>query len=61
MRCSTCWKLHEDVERLMTDGCRVLAIMCGSCREKGRARWIAERRVELPRAISLRKGEVTRR
>lgn len=54
VRCSTCWQEYEDVERCLMDGVRILALTCGSCREKGRARWIAERanRVELPRAVA---------
>lgn len=55
--CSTCLLPHDDVARLTADGCRVLAIMCRACREEGRARWIAEHRVDLPRAVAaFRKG-----
>jgi hypothetical protein len=55
VRCSPCGKSYADVERLMADGCRVMAAMCGDCREKGRAQWIAENRVELPRAVARRR------
>jgi len=58
VRCSTCGRMHEDVERLMAEGCRILAIMCGPCREEGRARWIAVQVVELPRAVARYKDEV---
>lgn len=58
--CQGCHQMYEDVERLTVDGCRVLAIMCERCREKGRTRWLAEKiklRV-LPTAIaSYRKGD----
>lgn len=57
MCCQTCDQLYEDVERLTADGCRVLAVMCESCREKGRRQWIAQRIVELPTATAtFRKG-----
>ena len=57
VRCSTCWQLYEDVERLLSDGCRVLAMRCFTCREQGRSKWIAKYRVELPKAFaSFRKG-----
>jgi hypothetical protein len=57
IRCQGCSQLYEDVERLMADGCRVLAIMCTSCREEGRLRWITEKIVALPMATATyRKG-----
>ena len=52
VRCQACERLHEDALRQASDGCRILACMCQTCREKGRARWIAENRVELPRAVA---------
>ena len=57
--CSICGRPHEDVERMLADGVRVLALMCGPCRAQGRAQLIAEAakrvdppRVDLPRAIA---------
>jgi len=52
VRCQLCDGMHEDAERLMADGCRVLAVRCPGCRERGRSRWIAEHHVELPAAIA---------
>jgi hypothetical protein len=55
--CQGCSRLYEDGERLMADGCRVLAVMCEACREEGRLRWLAEKIVELPMATATsRKG-----
>lgn len=56
--CQTCDKLYEDVERLTADGQRVLAVMCGTCREEGRLRWIAKKVVPLPTAsVTFRRGK----
>jgi hypothetical protein len=52
VRCQPCGQLHDDVERLTEDGCKVMAVMCGRCREKGRASWIAKMRPELPLAVA---------
>jgi hypothetical protein len=52
--CQLCDRRHADVERLTADGCRVLAIMCPTCRAEGRARWIAAQVVDLPVAIVVR-------
>jgi len=52
VRCQACERLYEDAMRQESDGCRVLACMCQTCREKGRAIWIAKNRVELPRAVA---------
>ena len=52
VRCQVCMQSYEDVERLATDGCRVLAILCTACREQGCTRWIAAHPVELPRAVA---------
>jgi hypothetical protein len=57
VRCATCDQWYEDVERLLEDGCCVLAIMCVACRERGRARWIADARIELPRAVAMFRKE----
>lgn len=60
IRCQGCSRLYEDVERLMADGCRVLALMCAPCREEGRLRWLAEtiKMLELPTATATyRKGD----
>jgi hypothetical protein len=55
--CQTCSGLYEDVERLAADGCKVLAVMCKDCREKGRLKWMAAQHVELPTAVATyRKG-----
>ena len=55
--CQICSGLHEDVERLTSDGCRVLAIMCKCCREEGRQKWIEAQVIDLPAAIAaFRKG-----
>lgn len=57
VRCSACMQSYEDAMRLATDGCHVLAMLCTSCREQGRMRWIAVQVVELPRAVAtFRKG-----
>lgn len=56
VRCQICNRFYEDALRLMPDGARILAVMCLSCREQGRARWIAEKRVDPPQAFGrLRK------
>jgi hypothetical protein len=56
--CQGCGHRYEDVERLMDDGCRVLAGMCTPCREKGRTLWIAKQPVEVPLATAtVRKGD----
>jgi hypothetical protein len=60
IRCQCCSRLYDDVERLTEDGCRVMAIMCASCREEGRSRWLAAqiKSIELPQATaSYRKGD----
>lgn len=52
--------MYEDVERLTSDGCRVMAIMCERCREEGRTRWLAEalKTLSLPQATAFyRKGD----
>lgn len=49
--CLGCWGRYEDGERLTADGCRVIALMCGDCRSRGRERWIEEHRAPLPTAI----------
>lgn len=54
-RCPHCLLTYEDVERRMEDGCRVKAVMCETCREEGRLRWIAAKAAELvvvPRAVA---------
>jgi hypothetical protein len=59
IRCQGCHQMYEDVERQLADGCRVMAIMCSSCREEGRSRWLAEKikSLELPMATATyRKG-----
>ena len=58
VRCSSCWQLYEDVERMTADGCRVLVMMCIDCREQGRMRWIAASRVELPKAFATYRKEI---
>ena len=56
--CQGCLQLYEDVERMAADGCRVLAIMCGPCREEGRRRWIAETpKTPLPMATATYRKE----
>ena len=56
--CQGCKQLYEDVERLTADGCHILAIMCASCREEGRLKWIAEKikALELPKATATYRG-----
>ncbi len=58
--CQGCHRMYEDVERLTSDGCRVMAIMCARCREEGRTRWLAEtiKAIALPQATATyRKGD----
>lgn len=58
--CQACSQLYEDVERLTSDGCRVLAGMCARCREEGRMKWCAEKikTLEMPVAVATyRKGD----
>lgn len=54
--CQKCLRRHQDVERLTEDGCRVLAIMCKDCREKGRRKWIEAQVLDLPVAVATYKG-----
>ncbi len=54
--CQGCSHLYEDGERLTADGCYVLAVLCGACREEGRLRWIAMKIVPLPTAVATFRG-----
>lgn len=51
VRCSSCWKDHEDGKRQLEDGVCILAF-CKRCREELRAEWIRNTPVTLPRAIA---------
>ena len=52
VQCMTCDGLHVDAERRAPFGGRVLAVMCRQCRDRGRARWIADHGVDLPQAVA---------
>lgn len=55
--CQACPQVYEDSERLTSSGQRVLAVLCTSCREAGRLKWLAASSPELalviPRATAL--------
>jgi hypothetical protein len=52
VRCRECSATYADALRQLEDGCRILAMLCPSCREDAREEWIAAQHVELPQAVA---------
>lgn len=50
--CTVCDQVHEDCERRLSDGCRVLAVLCPDCRRRGRQRWCDAHAPAIPQAIA---------
>jgi hypothetical protein len=52
VRCRECLAIYQDALRQLEDGCRILSMLCMTCRENCREEWITAQKVELPRAVA---------